>query len=109
MAVAGYSEQEKIRQDQGEISHCCKTLRLLQVAGQQLHKTAGIKQRGHHAVTFRLRNLIEIRNDECMENYFAESSLGEVLICYHRFAAVIFHHSVSAPSAPSHTSCKHRV
>lgn len=48
MAVTGYSEQEKIRQDQGEISHrlfwkgVC--LRLLQVAGQQLYKTGDIKQ-----------------------------------------------------------------
>lgn len=44
MAVAGYSEQEKIHQDQGEISHRLFTvlqriLHLLQVAGQQLYKT----------------------------------------------------------------------
>ncbi len=32
--------------------------------------------------------------------------LPEVLICYHRFAAVPFHHSVSATSAPSYTCCK---
>lgn len=46
MAVAGYSEQEKIRQDQGEISHRLlqRILRLLQVAGQQLYKTVDIKQ-----------------------------------------------------------------
>lgn len=44
MAVAGYSEQEKIRQDQGEISHRLfavlqRILSLLQVAGLHLYKT----------------------------------------------------------------------
>lgn len=44
MAVAGYPEQEKICQDQGEISHRrLQKVSLLQAAGQRLYKEAAAR------------------------------------------------------------------
>lgn len=64
MAVAGYSEQEKICQDQGEISHRrCVTLQ--RAAGQQLHKQAAVRLQDITLLLFRLRG-----NDARMNNYF---------------------------------------